>query len=174
MRRLLCTTAVTGALLLGAGCSSDEPAGTTAAPAPVASAAAVPSGGAGATASAPAAATSGDAALSGNSEAICQQAAKTRGDAAMNFAQDVKLIIDAQSAPDADLVARAKAKAARDMENFSYALTDMSKLASEPALKAALADMGRQVKVLKGDVRKIDVARLDKLQEPLDKACGAA
>jgi len=174
MRRLLCTTAVTGALLLGAGCSSDEPAGTTAAPAPVASAAAVPSGGAGATASAPAAATSGDAALSGNSEAICQQATKTRGDAAKNFAQDVKLLIDAQSAQDADLVAKAKAKSARDVENFSYALTDMSKLASEPALKAALADMGRQVKVLKGDVRKIDAARLDKLQETLDKACGAA
>jgi len=86
----------------------------------------------------------------------------------------VKLLIDAQSAQDADLVAKAKAKSARDVENFSYALTDMSKLASEPALKAALADMGRQVKVLKGDVRKIDAARLDKLQETLDKACGAA
>jgi hypothetical protein len=175
MRRLLCTTAVTGALLLGAGCSSDQPAGTAApAPAPVTSGAATPAGGAGATASAPAAASpAGDAALSGNSQAICQQAAKTGGDAAKNFAQDLKLLIDAESAQDADQAAKAKAKTTRDVENYSYALTDMSKLASDPALKAALADMGKQVTVLKGDVRKLDATRLQKLQETLDDACGA-
>jgi hypothetical protein len=48
----------------------------------------------------------------------------------------------------------------------------MSKLAADPALKAALADMGKQVKALKGDVRKLDTAQLTKLQETLDKACG--
>jgi hypothetical protein len=50
----------------------------------------------------------------------------------------------------------------------------MSKLASEPALKAALADMGKQVTALKGDVTKIDAAQLTKLQETLDKACGSS
>ena len=176
MRHLLYATAVSGALLLlGTGCSSDEPAGTTAAPAPAASAAPAPatSGGATSTGSAPAAAGGGgDAALSGNSEAICQQAAKTGGDAAKNFAQDLKLLIDAESAKDADQVAKAKAKTTRDVENYSFALTDMSKLAADPALKAALADMGKQVKALKGDVRKLDTAQLTKLQETLDKACG--
>ena len=177
MRRLLCLTAVSGALLLGAGCSSDDPAAPTAAPAPAASsAAAAPatSGGTSTTTSAPAGDTSGggDAALSGNSKAICRQAAKTGGDAAKNFAQDLKLLIDAESAQDADMVAKAKAKTSRDVENYSYALTDMSKLASEPTLKAALADMGKQVTALKGDVRKLDADRLAKLQETLDKACG--
>ena len=176
MRRLLCLTVVSGALLLGAGCSSDDPAATTAAPAPAASsvAAAPATSGGTTTTSAPAGDTSGggDAALSGNSKAICRQAAKTGGDAAKNFAQDLKLLIDAESAQDADMVAKAKAKTSRDVENYSYALTDMSKLASEPTLKAALADMGKQVTALKGDVRKLDADRLAKLQETLDKACG--
>jgi hypothetical protein len=175
MRRLLSATAVSGALLFGAGCSADDPAASTAAPAPVTSGAAAPAAGGGATGSAAATAPpqSGDAALSGNSAAICQQATKTGGDAAKNFAQDLKLLIDAQSAQDADQVAKARAKTTRDVENYSFALTDMSKLASDPALKAALADMGKQVTALKGDVTKLDAARLTKLQETLDKACGS-
>jgi hypothetical protein len=176
MRRLLCATALSGAfLLLGAGCSADEPAGTAAAPAPGASAAPAASGGAiaSATAAGPGdTAGSGDVALSGNSDAICQQAAKTGGDAARNFAQDLKLLIDAESAQDADQVAKAKAKTTRDVENYSYALTDMSKLAADPALKSALADMGKQITALKGDVRKLDATQLTKLQETLDTACG--
>lgn len=171
MRRLLCVTAF---LLLGAGCSAEEPAATPAAQAPAASAAAAPaaSGAATGSASDPASPGSGDTALAGNSAAICQQAAKTGADAAKNFAQDVKLLIEAQSAQDADRVATAQAKTARDVQNYSYALTDMSKLASEPALKAALADMGKQVTALKGDVMKIDAGQLTRLQETLDRACG--
>jgi len=176
MRRLLCTTALSGALLLlGAGCSADEPADSTDAQAPAVSGAATPSAADGSTGPAPAdgpSAGSGDAALSGNSEAICQQAAKTGGDAAKNFAQDLKLLIDAKSAQDADQVAKARAKTTRDVQNYSYALTDMSKLAADPALKAALADMGKQVTALGGDVTKLDADRLAKLQETLDKACG--
>jgi len=174
MRRLLCVTAVSGALLLfGAGCSSDDQAGTTAAPTPLVSDAAAPAAGGGATVSAPAAVPgSGDVALAGNSAAICQQAAKTGAGAAENFAADLKLRIDAESAQDADQVAKAKAKTTRDVENYAYALTDMSKLASEPALKAALADMGKQVTTLKGDVLKMDAAVFAKLRETLDKACG--
>ena len=175
MRRLLCATALSGTvLLLGSGCSADEP-GPTAAPPPAASAA-TPTTSGGATASAPAAkggaGDAGDAALSGNSDAICQQAAKTSGDAARNFAQDLKLLIDAESAKDADQVAKAKAKTSRDVENYSYALTDMAQLAADPALKTALADMGKQVKALEGDVRKLDAAQLTKLRDTLDKACG--
>ncbi|MFI7544986.1 hypothetical protein [Actinoplanes sp. NPDC049599] len=172
MRRLLCLTAVTGALLLGAGCSSDEPTGTTAAPTPVTSGTAAPAPSGGTTAATPAGGGSGDVALSGNSDAICQQAAKTGGDSAKNFAEDLKLLIDAETAQDADQVAKAKAKTTRDVENYAFALTDMSKLAADPTLKAALADMGKQVKALKGDVRKLDAAQLTKLQETLDKACG--
>jgi len=174
MRRQLCATAVSGAiLLLGAGCSSDDQAGATATPAPLASGAAAPAAGGPATVSAPAAVPGpGDAALAGNSEAICKQAAKTGADAAGTFAADLKLRIDAESAQDADQVAKAKAKTTRDVENYAYALTDMSKLASEPALKTALADMGKQVTALRGDVLKMDAALFTKLRGTLDEACG--
>src|SRR5689334_9585755 len=116
MRRLLCATAVSGAFLLsGAGCSADDPAATTAAPAPATSGAAPPGASGGPTGSAgpSASAQSGDAALAGNSPAICQQAAKTGGDGAKNLAQDLKLVIHPQSAQDADQVAKAKAKTTR-------------------------------------------------------------
>jgi hypothetical protein len=176
MRRLLSVTAVTAALLFGAGCSADNPAGTTAAGTPAASGAAAPA--VSSAPSAPGAGTpsvpsGGDAALSGNTGAICQQAAKTGGEAAKNFAQDLKLLIDAETAQDADQVAKVKAKTTRDVENYSYALRDMAKLAADPKLKAALADMGQQVTALQGDVLKIDAAQLTKLQDTLDQACGA-
>ena len=174
MRRLLCATALSGALLLsGAGCSTDEPDGGVGPAAAASGAGPATSGGAATSTSAPAtSAGSGDAALSGNTDAICQQAAKTGGDSAKNFSEDIKLLIDAETAKDADQVAKAKAKTTRDVDNYSFALTDMSKLAADPALKAALADMGKQVKALKGDVRKLDAAQLTKLQATLDKACG--
>lgn len=173
MRRLLCATAVSGALLLlGTGCSGDKADDDTAA-APVAVAPAPGPAGSGPAASAGAVLPGeADAALSGNTQAICQQAAKTGGDAAKNFAQDLKLLIDAESSQDKDLVIKAKQKTTRDVENYSFALKDMSKLAADAKLKAALADMGSQVTALKGDVRKVDEKRLTKLQATLDKACG--
>lgn len=181
MRRLLCAATGGALLLLGAGCSAGgqqpggvPPAATPAIPGPVASGlttpgTTTPSGGASA---GPGTRGGGDAALSGNSAAICEQATKTRADAARNFVLDLKLLIDAESAQDADRVAKAKAKSTRDVENFSYALADMAKLASEPGLKQALTEMSRQVTALKGDVRKVDAAQLARLQDTLDRACG--
>ncbi|MEV4643006.1 hypothetical protein AB0J80_37270 [Actinoplanes sp. NPDC049548] len=174
MRRLLCVTALGGALLLGA-CSTDKSADTaTATPgagsgAPVAPAPGKSGG------PAPAGSTDaggGDAALKGNTKAICAQAAKTGGDAAKNFAQDLKLLIDAESAQDQDAVAKAKQKTSRDVENYSFALADMAKLASDAEVKKALGAMSKKVSALKGDVRKLDAQKLEGLQETLAEACG--
>lgn len=176
MRRLLIATAVSGALLLTGACSSDktDDTPTAGAPTPAAPAAGSASPAAGATtgSAGPQTQKGADAALKGNTKAICAQAGKVSGDAGGRFAQDLKLLIDAESAQDKDLVAKAKEKTTRDVENYSYALTDMSKLASDPALKKALADMGKQVTALKGDVRKLDAEKLGALQATLDKACG--
>jgi hypothetical protein len=169
MRRLA-AAAVTGVLLL-TGCSAARTtAGTGAAPTP-AVAAAPGASSAGVTPDASAAAA-GDAALSGNTAAICDQATKTGGNAAATFAQDLKLLIDAESAKNKAAVAAAQAKTTRDVENYSYALKDMSKLAADPAVKKALAAMGASVDKLKGDVRKIDATELGRLQATLSKACG--
>jgi hypothetical protein len=179
MRRLLLAAAI-GAVVLGAaGCSTDKTPGATATPpagATPGTAASLP-----AVASAPpngskpggaTGANAGDAALSGNTQAICNQAAKTGGQFGAMFAQDLKLLIDAESAKDKDLSGKVKQKTTRDVENYSFALNDLSKLAADPTVKQALADMGKQMTALKGDVRKIDDAKLDKLRATLDKACG--
>ncbi|UQU63580.1 hypothetical protein COUCH_31970 [Couchioplanes caeruleus] len=174
MRRLLCAAVLSSALLLTA-CSTDKSAEPSAAGTPVAGAGSS-SAGAPASGGSPAprssAAGKGDAALKGNTKAICDQAAKTGGDAAKNFAQDLKLLIDAESAQDKAAVAAAKAKTTRDVQNYSFALGDMAKLASDPQLKKALGVMSKQVSALKGDVRKLDAEKLDGLQETLSKACG--
>ena len=146
MRRLLLAAAIGTVVLGAAACSTDKtpdsPAQTGATGTGQIGGASLPAGASpaanGSKPGGAAGANAGDAALSGNTKAICNQAGKTT----------------------------------RDVENYSFALNDMSKLAADPTLKQALADMGRQVTALKGDVRKIDDKKLDKLRSTLDKACG--
>jgi hypothetical protein len=178
MRRLMAAAAVTAALLL-TGCSTDKTAAgdASAAPTPAGTAAPAVTGAPGATSATGTARTDGDkakgdAALSGNTAALCSQAVRTGGQAAAAFAQDLKLLIDAESARNKAAVAEAKAKTTRDVENYEYALKDMSKLAADPAVKQALAEMSASVDRLKGDVRKIDADELGRLQGTLGKACG--
>ncbi len=170
----LTAAALTGALL-AAGCSTDRStSGAAGTPAP-----APPAGAGGATGASAAGGASqgarpdGDAALSGNTGAICDQAAKTGVEFAATFAENVKLQIEAAAAKEPGALQKAERKAARDVQNYSYALNDMSKLAADPALKAALADMGKQVTALKGDVTKIDEKQLAGLRARLDEACGS-
>jgi hypothetical protein len=165
MRRPLAALAALSFALLAAGCSGDPD--TTAAPA-----AGTPAAGPATTVSAdPAAAASADAALSADTKAICDQAARTSTSFGSTFAADYKLLIDA-AAQGGAAQAQAREKASRDVESFSYALLDMSKLASDPALKKALATMGAQVTTLKGDLAKIDDKKLADLHATLDAACG--
>ncbi len=176
MRRLLAAAAMTGLALI-AGCSSQPEAGATPGPAaapPVAPApgSAGPARPAGESAGGPTAGAGGDAALAGNTAAICDQAVRTGGDFAKTFAANLKLQIDAASADDPAAVQQARQKSARDVQNYSYALKDLSGLAADPAVKAALADMSKQVNALKGDMRKLDEAKLTGLRTTLDKACG--
>jgi hypothetical protein len=179
MRRLFLAAAI-GAVVLGAaGCSADQApsAGVTPQAGATAGAGASLPGGASAPANGSkpggtAGTNAGDAALAGNTQAICNQAAKTGGQFGSMFAQDLKLLIDAESAKDQLLSGKVKQKTARDVENYSFALNDLSKLAADPTVKQALADMSKQVTALKGDVRKIDDKKLDSLRATLDKACG--
>ena len=171
MRRLLVLTSV---ILLAAGCSTDKSAEPTAAPAPAGSAPAASAPAPAASAAAQAGAAKGDAALKGNTAAICNQAAKTSGDFAATFAQNLKLQIEAASAKDAAAAQKAEQKSVRDVQNYSYALTDMSKLAADKAVAKALGDMGKQVGAFKADISKIDEEKLAGLRATLDKACGKA
>ncbi|MCA2217890.1 hypothetical protein [Jidongwangia harbinensis] len=185
MRALPAVAVLTGALVLAAGCSGDPAPSATAAPPPAAPGSpgspavpgapaptgSTPGGGSG---SAPRGGTrnAGDAALAGNTGAICAQAEKTGGAFAATFAQDLKLLIDAASADDPDLAAKAEEKTRRDVQNYSFALKDLSRLAADRAVAKALGDMSKQVTALEGDVRKLDDRKLAALRGKLDQACG--
>ena len=171
--RRLATGAALGALTLGtlgltAGCSDDATGtnATGATPAVGDSAGAVPPAPVD-----PSVAASADAALSGNTKEICAQAQRTSTSFGTIFLADLKLQIDAAS-KGAAAKQQATEKTSRDVQNYSYALADMAGLTTDPALKKALTQMSTQVKALKGDVTKINAAKMAGLTATLDKACG--
>ncbi len=162
MRRHLATAAVLSGVLCAAACSGGS-----------ASPGATPALG---TASGsswvdPSVAASADAALSGNTKAICEQAARTGTAFGKTFLADLQLQADA-AGKGAQGGADAKQKIEQDVSNYSYALADMAKLAHNAALKAALKRMSQQVIVLKGDVTKINASKVSAVSATLDKACG--
>jgi hypothetical protein len=151
-----------GTALLAGGCSgTSDSAG--AAPTPAVSARAASAD--------PAVAASGDAALTGNTKAICAQATRTGTTFGRTFLADLKLQADAAS-QGAQAKSQAKQKIEQDVQNYSYALADMAKLTTNRALKKALTQMSKQVTALKGDVTKINAAKMSARSGALDKACG--
>jgi len=151
--------------LLAAGCSASDGA-TAAGPTPNTG------GSAAARASVdPSVAAAADKALSGNTKAICAQAARTTTSFGQTFIADLQLQIDAAS-KDATAKAAAQEKINRDVSSFSSALSGMAQLADNKALKAALSQMSKQVKAFKGDVSKINAEKMSALTASLDKACG--
>jgi hypothetical protein len=119
----------------------------------------------------PSVAAAGDRALSGNTKAICDQAARTSATFGETFIADLKLQIDAASRGPA-AKAQAQQKIDRDVSSYSSALAGMADLADDKALKTALTQMGKQVQALKGDVTKLNADRMSELTATLDKACG--
>jgi len=179
MRRNLAATAMLGALLGLAGCSDQAASsGAVATPAPGTGAAsatgAAPAAAATAVTTAPvdpSVAASADAALTGNTKAICAQAARAGTAFGQTFIADLRLQIDAAS-KGAQPRSQAEQKIARDVQNYSYALADMAGLTTDPALKKALRSMSAQVTALKGDITKINADKMSTLTATLDRACG--
>ncbi|GID33265.1 hypothetical protein [Paractinoplanes brasiliensis] len=158
-RTSLAAGVVLAALALTAACSdgASSTSGTTpaAAPAPVDTAAVA----------------AADAALTGDTRQICAQAERTSTSFGKLFADDAKLRKEAAS-KGAEAKRQAAEKIARDVENFSFALTNMAAITTDTTLKAALTDMSTQVKALEGDVAKLDAAKMAQLTDTLGKACG--
>jgi hypothetical protein len=175
MRRLLVLTSV---LLLAAGCSTDKSGGDPAAapapaPAPAGNSAPAAAGtSAGPGSSAAAKGGDADADLRNNTAAICNQASKTSGDFAATLDQNTKLASDAASAKDEVAKQRAEQKMTRDVQNYSYALIDMSKLAGDQTVSIALKGLGDQVAKFTTDAAKMDAKQLADIRASLDKACG--
>jgi hypothetical protein len=150
--------------LLAAGCSASGGGATW-------SGGPTPNTGGSAAAVDPSVAAAADKALSGNTKAICAQAARTTASFGQAFIADLQLRNDAAS-KDAAAKAQAQEKIDRDVSNFSSALAGMAHLADNKALKTALTQMSTQVKTFKGDVAKINADKMSALTGTLDKACG--
>jgi hypothetical protein len=172
MRRLWATAASGAVLLLSAGCSTDPPVTGSPTPAPPASVAVgVPGASAGASAGVP---DPGDVALAGNTAAICEQATKVTAQAVRQYTQNKKNLTDAATAKDADLVAKAKAQAERDVQNWSFALKDLSGLVADTTVKKALAEVSTQITKFDADIQKISSKSFASVQAKVAKACGKA
>ena len=148
--------------LLAAGCSASDATAT---------AGQTPNTGRSAAAVDPSVAAAADKALSGNTKAICDQAARTTAAFGQTFIADLQLQIDAASKGSAAKAA-AQEQIDRDVSSFSSALAGMGQLADNKALKSALTQMSKQVKAFKGDVAKINADKMSALTATLDKACG--
>jgi hypothetical protein len=119
----------------------------------------------------PSVAASADKALSGNTKAICDQAARTSNSFGQTFIADLQAQIDAAS-QGAQAKARAQEKIDQDVSSYSSALAGMGKLADDKKLKTALTQMSKQVKALKGDITKINPSKMSTITATLDSACG--
>jgi len=112
-----------------------------------------------------------DAALSADTEAICDQASRT-STAFGKTVVDNRVLLTRAGEESKEARAKVQEKVARDVQSFSYALLDMSKLAADAEVKKALATLGAQVAAVKGDITKLDDKRLTALHGTLDTACG--
>jgi hypothetical protein len=119
----------------------------------------------------PSVAASADKALSCNTKAICDQAARTTTGFGQTFIADLQMQINA-AGQGAAAKAQAQEKIDRDVSSFSSALAGMAKLADDKALKSALTQMSKQVQAFKGDVTKINAEKMSSITATLDKACG--
>lgn len=161
LRQGLAACVALGALVTAAACSDASGGGSaTGTPAPAPPSPADPS-----------VVASADAALSGNTKAICAQAARATASFGETYIADLKLKIDA-AAEGEGATRQAAEKISRDVRNYSFALADMAGLTTDPELKRALTDMSVQVKAFQGDINKINAEKMSELTGRLDKACG--
>ncbi|MBM2621678.1 hypothetical protein JIG36_39860 [Actinoplanes sp. LDG1-06] len=167
----LAVCAALAALTLTAACSDDAGSADGAATAGTPAVAGGPAAASTTAAADPALAASADAALTGNTQQICAQVDRTSTSFGKLFVDDYKLKIEAAS-KGAEAKQQAAEKIARDVQNFSFALTNMAAITTDVTLKTALTDASAQVKALEGDIEKLDTDKMAELTAKLDKACG--
>lgn len=112
-----------------------------------------------------------DAALAADTAAICDQASRTSTAFGKTVVEN-RVLLTRAGEESKETRAKVQEKVTRDVQSFSYALLDMSKLAADTEVKKALATLGAQVGALKGDLTKFDDKLLTDLHGTLDTACG--
>ncbi|MFV2115394.1 hypothetical protein ACFHW0_24065 [Micromonospora sp. LOL_025] len=164
MRRLLAVTALTAALLAGAGCAAERPerAGPSAG---------APTGGAtpgGPTGAGPGA---GSGAAGGNAPEVCAAAQRAGETAVRTYVEELGKMVAAVGADDATAARTARDRISTALTDWRSTLRRESTRAEDAQLKTLLADMAAEVGTLGTDVDSIDETELDRLRQRLDQLC---
>ncbi|MGC4791835.1 hypothetical protein ACLQ22_28880 [Micromonospora sp. DT178] len=164
MRRLLAVTALTAALLAGAGCAAERP--ERAGPPGDA-----PTGGAtpgGPTGTGPGA---GSGAAGGNAPEVCAAAQRAGETAVRTYVEELGKMVAAVGADDATAARTARDRISTALTDWRSTLRRESTRAEDAQLKTLLADMAAEVGTLGTDVDSIDETELDRLRQRLDQLC---
>lgn len=155
------------AVVLLAGCAEDRPdrpSGGASGPTPGSTARAVP-GGSGAPA------PSGTA--GGNAAQVCAAASKAGATAVQTYVTELGKMMTAAGANDTKGADAARRAAAVALADWRTELLKQSGQATDPRLKALLAEIAAEVATVKPDLDSIDSGHLDQLQQRLDQLCGS-
>ncbi|MFB6396004.1 hypothetical protein [Polymorphospora lycopeni] len=181
MRRLLAAATLAATLLLGAGCSGDEPAAdpspggtgsaTPTAATPSADPTGTPSVEGSQPGSAPAPGTS-VAPAGGNAREVCETASKAAAGAADTYITQLGAMMQATASGDTAAADAARTKAEAALKSWSGAMREQAGRATDARLKAVLGEIATEVDSMKADVTSVDGMKLDELQQRLDALCG--
>jgi hypothetical protein len=81
-------------------------------------------------------------------------------------------MVQASGAGDSKGAEEARRRAETAIAGWAAAMREQSARASDPRLRAALADVGTEVGTLTADLNAIDETALDRLQQRVDQLCG--
>jgi hypothetical protein len=167
-RSLALVVVAVATLLLGVGCSADEPSAS-----PSASVSAAPDGpaGSGATSSGPGATETGPAA--GNAKEVCAAAMAASGTGVTTFLSELGNMLKAAGEGDGKAEHEARQKAEAALATWSGAMKQQAAKATDGRLRTVLTEIGDEVGTMRADIDSVDSAKLDQLQQRLDTLCAS-
>lgn len=171
MRRPLVTAVIAiAAAVTIAGCSAEQ---DTSASAPATSA---PAGGAdehsGHIIGTPEPGSTPARVATGNAAKVCAEALKASSASAQTYVAELGKMLQATGAKDTAAAKEAERQAAAAITDWAAAMNKQSAEATDPQLKALLAEIATEVGTMKADIASIQESTLETLQQRLDELCG--
>ncbi|MEV4757985.1 hypothetical protein AB0J86_23110 [Micromonospora sp. NPDC049559] len=169
MPRTLVVPVLLVAVALAAGCSTARD-GTVAGPAATTPGAgsAPPGTPSGVPGTAP---PDGSGPAGGNTREVCAAARQAGSAAGETFVAELGRMLAAAGAGDTRTSEQARRAAEAALADWSGALREQSAHATDPRLRAALADVAGEVGTLRTDLDSLDETRLDRVQQRVDQLC---
>lgn len=116
--------------------------------------------------------SSSPARASGNGAQVCADALKASSASAQVYVAELGKLLQATGARDSAAAKEAEGRAAPALTDWSASLREQSARASDPRLKALLAELATEVGTMRPDIASVQESRLEELQQRLDELCG--